>query len=183
MNDEIIDLLDSHDWSASILKLTAYAVSLCRLKRIALSSGLEPEDLVMEAIEKVYSGERNWNHLLEPDLHRFLLSVVKSILSNKSTSKDARIQGRMSEGGMAMVPAYDEAESEFYVKQLDAAINDEMKGDVELCLVYKAVKDGCSPKEIAEDYAIDIETIHNAKKRLRRLVFNVIKKLTKTNNK
>jgi len=175
MNDETLDLLDRHDWSDSIIRLTAYVVSLCRLKRVSLIAGPEPEDLVMEAIEKVYSGERTWNHQAEPDLYRFLLSVVKSILSNKLTAAENKARDSISETEMDNIPADNNAEAELYARQLDAAISHAMRGDPELCLVYKALKDGCSPKEIAEEYAISIDTVRNAKKRLNRLVRNVIK--------
>jgi RNA polymerase sigma factor (sigma-70 family) len=180
MHDEISDLLDRHKWNESIVKLTAYVVSLCWLKRIILPKGLEAEDIVMEAIEKIYTGERTWDHNNDPDLHRFLMSVVKSILSNKITSKEARTSVLYDDKELSVFQAHDNPEAEMYAKQLDKAIGFKLQGDAQLCLVYKAVKDGYNPKEIAEDYAIDIETVRNAKKRLSRLVYGVINKLTKT---
>lgn len=179
MNEEIINLLDSHNWSESIIKLTAYVVSLCKLKNIILPSGLEAEDIVMTAIEKVYKGDRKWNPVTDPDLHRFLLSVVKSIVSNKITSTVGINEALINEDGLESVIVTNQVESEIYSRQLDKAITDEMKGDPELCLVYKALKDGFTPGDIAEEYAIDVGTIRNAKKRLNRLVLRVIEKLTK----
>lgn len=177
MNDELTDLLDRHNWGDSIIKLTAYVVSLCRLQ--PLPSGLEPEDVVMEAIEKVYTGERNWNPQQESDLHRYMLSVVTSIVSNIRTRKESVYTATMNEEELAVVPGYDNVEAELFAKELDDAIAVGLKGDAELCLLYKAIKDGYSMQDISQEYVIDINILYNAKKRLNRLVNKVIGKFIK----
>lgn len=182
MNEEIIRLLDAHNWKESILKLTAYAVSLCGILNSAgrLTQGLEPEDLVMEAIEKVYRGDRRWDPEKDPDLHRYLMSVVKSILSNTLTLSETHIlSGLLTEKEEALPDVYADPEEELYVRQLDQAITAAMRGDPGLCLVCKALKDGLRPAEIAEEYALDINTVRNAQKRLGRLVDKVIISLNK----
>ena len=177
MNDELVDLLDKHNWGDSIIKLTAYVVSLCRLR--PLPSGLEPEDVAMEAIEKVYTGERNWNPQQEPNLHRYLLSVVKSILSNKRSGKENASAASISVEELAVVPGYDDVEVELFAKELDSAIAAALKGDAQLCLLYKAIKDGFSLQDISQEYVIGIDILYNAKKRLNRLVHKVIGKFIK----
>ena len=174
MNEDIIDLLDKHNWGESILKLTAYAVYLYGLKTVRLPKGLEPEDLVMDAIEKVYKGIRKWDPEADPDLHQFLMSVVKSILSNETRSADNRVQTGRDYGEAEQQLVSGSAEEELYAKELDQQISAAMRGDPELCLVYKALKDGFRPGEIAEEYALEISTVRNAQKRLSRLVYRVI---------
>lgn len=174
MDQEIIRRLDEHDWNGSIIKLTAYVIILCRASGgKGISGGLEPDDVVMEAIEKVYQGVRKWDPENDPDLHLYLKSVVKSILYNKINAADNRILTGILLEDMREDPAAN-AESELYARELDQSISIAMRGDPELCLVYKALKDGLSPAKIAEEYAIEINMVRNAQKRLRRLVFNII---------
>jgi DNA-directed RNA polymerase specialized sigma24 family protein len=174
MDQEIVRRLDEHDWNGSILKLTAYVITLCRLAGgQGIPSGLEPEDIVMEAIEKVYTGVRKWDPEKDPDLHLYLKSVVKSILSNKVNFAGNRIlAGILLEDTLEDQTA--DAETELYARQLDQSISAAMRGDPELCLVYKALKDGLRPAQIAKEYAIEINTVRNAQKRLGRLVYKII---------
>ena len=179
MNADIINILDKHNWEESIVKLTAYAISLCRLKGIRLPKGLEPEDLVMDAIEKVYLGIRKWNMDEDPDLHRYLMSVIKSILSNEAGSMESKVFSGKELGEANFASPTGSIEEELHAEELDRAISAAMRGDPELCLVYKALKDGFKPGEIADEYAIEVTTVRNAQKRLNRLVHKVMNSLTK----
>jgi RNA polymerase sigma factor (sigma-70 family) len=174
MDQEIVQRLDQHDWDGSIIKLTAYVIILCRFTgRQGIPGGIEPEDIVMEAIEKVYTGVRKWDPDKDHDLHLFLKSVVKSILSNKLNLADNRIlAGVVLEDTLTDQTA--NPETELYARQLDQSIGTAMRGDPELCLLYKALKDGLRPAQIAEEYAIEITTVRNAQKRLCRLIYKLM---------
>jgi len=174
MDQEIVRRLDQHDWEGSIIKLTAYVITLCRFAGGQdIPGGIEPEDIVMEAIEKIYTGVRKWDPDKDPDLHLYLKSVVKSILSNRFNLADNRIlAGVVLED--TLTDQTSDPETEIYARQLDKSISMAMRGDTELCLVYKALKDGLRPAQIAEEYAIEINTVRNAQKRLCRLVYKVL---------
>jgi hypothetical protein len=178
MKDDIISILDNHDWIQIILKLSAYSIYMCNLKRIRLPKGLEPEDLAMIAIEKVYNGERNWNSEGSPDLLLFLQSVVNSLISNSKKSSDVTVSS------LADVPESSLVESQYideelYCNQLDQEIIRKMSNDPLLCLIYKSLKEQYKPKEISEVYGIDISIIRNAQKRLHRIVLEVVNQLSK----
>lgn len=174
MDQEIVRRLDEHDWNGSIIRLAAYVTVLCRFAgEQGIPGGLEPEDIVIEAIEKVYAGVRKWDPQQDPDLHLYLKSVVKSILSNRFNLADNRTLAGILLEDTLTDPAAD-AESDLYARQLDQSISTAMRGDPELCLVYKALKDGLRPAQIAEEYALKINTVRNAQKRLCRLVEKII---------
>lgn len=179
MDQEILLRLDQHNWEDSIIRLAAYAVSLCRWLPEGLPGGLEPEDLVMEAIGKVYNGVRKWDPEKDPDLHLYLMSVVKSILYNTLTLTKNRPGSVMFTDEEIPDPVAD-PETEMYAHQLDQHIATAMRGDPELCLIYKALKDGMKPAEIAGEYAIEGARVRNAQKRLNRLATKVIHLLTKS---
>lgn len=180
MNEKVLNLLDSYDWKNTIIQLAAYSVNLCRIKNIQLPKGLEPEDLTMDAIQKVYLGERKWNPDTDPDLFKYLKSVVKSILDNEIKSKDGQVVKIEEQSEEYIIRVENYIEEEIYCKQLDQQISFNMRGDPELCLVYKAIKDGLKPGDIAKEYAIPINLVRNTLKRLLRLVHKMISKLQKS---
>lgn len=183
MTENKLQLLDEFDWGTAIIKLTAYAISICSFRGKLLPKGLEAEDLVMNAIEKLYNGDRAWNPVKDPDLLRYLKSVIKSILSNETSSCDSKVL-YVDEEILDSDPIFDShLEEEIYCKDLDRNISLAMQGDPELCLVYKALKDGFRPAEIAEEYYIDIRAVRNAQKRLHRLAINVVHVLSKENHR
>ncbi|RYE54313.1 MAG: hypothetical protein EOP48_12610, partial [Sphingobacteriales bacterium] len=141
ISEDLYNLLDGQNWENIIIKLTAYAVLLC----LRTPTDQEPEDIAMAAITKVYEGQRHWNPADEPDLLRYLKSVVKSMVSNDATSSDStkKVQTVEVED---FAPAYhDYIDEELYARQLNEKIIHDMRGDPELCLVYKALKDQYTP--------------------------------------
>ena len=179
MNNNLTQILDNQNWEEIILKLTAYALQLCRFWNVRPPNGLEAEDIVMDAIDKTYTGVRKWNPEIDGDLYSFLKSAIKSILHNNLVSADTK--KRRSDLYSEDLPHqtdYD-PDGEMYSKQIDVGISERLKDEPDLCLVYKALKDGYRPREIAEDYAIDIKIVRNAQKRLHRIALSVIDSLAK----
>ena len=169
-------LLDNHNWEESYPRLLAFAISeLQRYKfqRIRIPIDRSFEDFVMDAIDKVYSEERGWDPYLQVDLHRFLLSVVKSSINNCITGSDIQRVATGSSFDNRPVDDYN-AYLNIEYKELDALIAQSLKSDPLLCLVYKGIKDGVKPSDIANDYAIDIKHVNNAKKRLLRIITKVL---------
>ncbi|WP_461788672.1 sigma-70 RNA polymerase sigma factor region 4 domain-containing protein [Pedobacter sp.] len=180
MNEGLLKILDAQDWDDVIIKLTAYVVQYCKWKKYYLPKGLEAEDIALSAIEKIYTGERSWDMEKEPDLQNHLQSVTNSIIINEIRS------GAAGEKRIEIIPedyhaVSNSVEEELYCKQLDREIATSMRGDPMVCLVYKALKDGLPPREIAEEYSVDILQIRLAQKRLRRLAERVIDQLSKVN--
>ncbi len=74
--------------------MLARAVGIVRAKRrggdCALPEGQGAADLVHEAVEKVLSGERQWDPVSVPDLHVFLTGVVRSLAFHLVTGGSSR---------------------------------------------------------------------------------------------
>ena len=178
MNEDLLKILNAQDWDNVIIKLTAYIVQYCKWRRYRLPKGLEAEDIAMSAIEKIYTGERAWDFGKEPDLGNHLQGVSNSIIINELRSGAA---GETSTEGIAdnYHAMENTVDDELYSKQLDQEIAAAMRGDPVTCLVYKALKDGLAPREIANEYVVDILKVRLAQKRLRRLAEKVIDQLSK----
>lgn len=184
MKQEIRHLLDNYNWEQGIITLAGYAASLFRLYRISrirLPANLQPEDIVSEVIDKVYSGERKWDPITDPDLHKYLKSVVKSVISNTSRLDDSK--NRQSVEQVHEELQWDDCDIGFEMdyKQLEESVGKALQNKGDLCLVYKALKDGLKPGEISEEYSIEIEIVRNAQKKLNRLLIKML--LTTNNNK
>jgi len=179
MIETVQKLLDDYDWNTAILKLSAYTVWYCKWKNIMLPSGLEQEDIAMIAIEKVYTGERKWDPANDPDLFKYLTGVCNSIISNQTSSVQAKETSLTNITEQQQPEADDYTIEEMYCERLDREIAAAMRGDPECLMVYKALKDGERPREIAEEYAISVESVRNAQKRIRRTAEKVIEELAK----
>ncbi|SFP01985.1 DNA-directed RNA polymerase specialized sigma subunit, sigma24 family [Chitinophaga sp. YR627] len=180
MDESIHNLLKGAKWEELIPKLTAYAVYLCTIPPYSLPGGKQYEDIVMDAIEKVFKGERQWDPLKNLDLSCYLKSVIKSLLSNEKRSKAAAIMKMIPED--LQVQHDDNTIEELYCREVDKYIISCLEGDAALLLVYKAIKDGQSPKQISEEYGLDIRNVRNIQKRLSRKLPEVLSQLQNVKN-
>jgi DNA-directed RNA polymerase specialized sigma24 family protein len=180
MDDSVRNKLDNHSWEESITKLMGYAklqIDLQKMKGRKFPVDRNIEDVVYEAIEKVYSEDRKWNPQEEPDLHRFLLSTVKSVIDNTVKLQDSKKRETVGDYDDFYLPTEDHTVENIDFIRLEQLIAEALKEDPLLCLVYKAVKDGLKPKEIAEEYNIDIKKVYSAKRQLCREVESIIRKM------
>lgn len=177
MNETVHKRLNEYNWNTAIVKLSAYVVWYCKWKQIRLPAGLEPDDIAMTAIEKVYTGERNWDPVKDPDLFKYLTGTCNSIISNETESPKADVESLNNITEQFYPGTDDYKNEELYCEKLDKEIAAAMRGDPECLLVYKALKDGERPREIAEEYVISIESVRLAQKRIRRTAEKVIEGL------
>ncbi|GJL59726.1 MAG: hypothetical protein NPIRA03_25830 [Nitrospirales bacterium] len=87
--------MDDANWEEIYLRLVNYVQMKGRAlkwrtgNQSDFAQGMTAEDLVQEAIKKLFSGERVWDYEKDPDLGKFLMdSVLKSMVSNLVRSKD-----------------------------------------------------------------------------------------------
>ena len=96
VNPLVLDELSLTDWSELIPQLTIYAIFIAKAYKWqtphgGLPRGLEPKDLVFEAIESVYAGRRNWDPA-RVSIKRLLKGVIKSQVSHLAVSKLIRLR-------------------------------------------------------------------------------------------
>ena len=79
-------------------QVLAGAVRIVRAKRRGVDSvlpeGQEAADLVHEAVEKVLSGERQWDPVSVPDLQVYLTGVVRSGVASRDWWVESRSHRR-----------------------------------------------------------------------------------------
>jgi DNA-directed RNA polymerase specialized sigma24 family protein len=72
-------LLDSKDWGEIHLRLVDFAESRC-------GKAEQADDLAQGAIARVFAHDSKWDPAKEPDVVRYLMSVVNSLLANERRS-------------------------------------------------------------------------------------------------
>jgi DNA-directed RNA polymerase specialized sigma24 family protein len=78
-------LLDRQDWGDVQARLLDFAEARCGKKAKA-----QAKDLVQGAILRVYAFDSTWEPEKEPDLVRYLMSVVNSLRANEQTSSASK---------------------------------------------------------------------------------------------
>jgi hypothetical protein len=87
-SEDTLKLLYAHPWQETIERLVLYATYKMRRRvwRSVLNGnppeGIEANDIVSIVIEKTFSGTRNWNPCVHPDLYQWLESQVDSEINN-----------------------------------------------------------------------------------------------------
>jgi DNA-directed RNA polymerase specialized sigma24 family protein len=187
---ETLDVLKKQDWPTIIKQLTGYALSRVRSMHWATGQDLVPggrdaADLAMEAITLVYTGKRRWDPDKNPDLLFYLKGVVKSLTGHLAISQDnqRRVGVGAAEEGDPVSTATDPiatADETLVEKEAEelviAMIEDAIADDEGLQLVFEGLRDGMSPKEIADDLGLSVTKVYAMLQKLRRRARAISKK-------
>jgi len=183
--DKVLDLLEAADWKDIILKLTRYA--LWKASRYTwrsgnprqLIGGKTPEDIALEAVEKVWSGVRAWNPDKHPDLLRHLMGIVDSDLNHlihslefKKTYNipDSAIIDEADKKGNAEEEMISRESAE-YEEQVKTKFYEMVKGDEDLEMLLICFEEGIEKaEEIAAETKWDKQKVYNLKRKLSRKI-------------
>lgn len=177
-----------------------------------LPGGETTDSIVSKAFERVLSGRRKWNPQTDPDLARYLMDVIDSLLSHLVESKDNTMFRVPPDTGSRDEAAWHGAtrkhershersadwmtrttlspEQELIEKENAAAakrtmelFEESIKNDAELVAIVEAIREGYDKNgEIAEYTGIAIRDVENAKKRLDRKIASVNKLIMNAEN-
>jgi hypothetical protein len=208
--DRILELLEAADWDDIILKLTRYAI--WRARRYTwrsgdpsrLPEGKTPEDIAIDAIEKVWNGTRDWDPDKYPDLLVHLKWIVKSDTEHLFSSMEHQKTGRMPalKGDEETEPSYGEivrdpssptpetasTPEEELIAQEDRRLEEKLKnglyaavkGDEDLELLLLCFEEGIDkPEAIASQTGWDVKKVYNLKRKLLRKAGKIGKTLDK----
>ncbi len=206
---ELVSRISDDEWRKIALELGRYALNVSRNLRwrtrnpVELPSGETVTSIVSKAIEKLFSGEREWDPHKEPDLKKHLRGVIDSLLNHLAESLDNTLVTVAPEPDSADFPAWesrsqkrdpsvdwlvppDRSPEAAVIQQEQAALEDralellidECGDDPVLMSVLEAMMDGYEkPAEISEHKGIPVKEIYNAAKRMDRKLETVRKRL------
>lgn len=206
---EAITRISPDEWHNIALELERYALSVSRNLRwrtrnpVELPGGETVTSIVSKAIEKLFSGEREWNHHTEPDIRKYLRDVIDSLLNHLAESQDNKLVTIAPEPGSKSYPAWesgsqkrdpavdwlvppDRSPESAVLQQEQAALEDralellmdECTADPLLMSVLEAMMDGYDkPAEISDHKGIPVKDVYNAAKRMDRKLESVRKRL------
>ena len=87
------EILDRQNWEELLPRLLRYSVYLIRVKGSRggnVAAGKMAEDYVMDAVMKVYKGERRWDPEKCPDILQYFIGVLRSIISHEPRKVENR---------------------------------------------------------------------------------------------
>ncbi|MCH8034806.1 MAG: hypothetical protein IH950_13750 [Bacteroidetes bacterium] len=187
IDEQFLEFLNSHDWQDIIKRLTAYCEwkvrsgKWWRRSKDELAKGIQPKDIVFEAINDLFSGERNWNREKYPTVIEFLKSAVDSEISNLIKSYDHTHQvidnNKDDEDiyGMDKYPGESiDALSTLVSEELLNKIFKSIEGDNKLEELLILLLEELPPREIAKELDTDVDDIYNRKKILRRILTKLL---------
>jgi hypothetical protein len=210
---DLIDGMTAEEYELLTLHLGRYAMRVSKIYRWRtgnshdLPGGHTTESIVLEAIEKAWLGERNWDSEKQPDFKKYLMDVIDSLLYHLATGKDNELLTPEPEPGTddgedwhtgspkrhwrtdwlvrkAATPEEELLEKEETARETEARdhaiemLMEEARGDEELTYVIQAMLDGYDKAgEIAGVTGIDVRDVYNIMKRLNRKVAAVSRRL------
>lgn len=111
--EEALAKLSDQEWADLIVALTRYAFSVSRNLRWRTNSPLElpggetVDSIVSKAIEKLYSGDREWHPDEQPDLNRYLQGVIDSLLNHLAEAQENVMLRGVPEPGSKEAPDWE----------------------------------------------------------------------------
>jgi hypothetical protein len=197
--DDVVDLLKAQDWKIIIHHLTHYAIWRSKSylwnsgTKNELSEGKTPEDIAYTAIEKVWSGTRDWNPKKYPNLLTHLMWIVKSDTEHLFSSQEHQLNVRLlqdkddldteanrketiTESSLSMKVSVETKtaeeeliirENERYEEKLKTRLYEMVKGDEDLELLLLFFEDGIDkPETIATEMGWEITKVNDLKRKL-----------------
>lgn len=195
---EAVSRISDDEWGGIALELERHALSVSRNLRwrtkntLELPGGETVSSIVSKAIERLFSGDRDWDPETEPDIRNYLKSVIDSLLNHLAESRENTLITVAPEPGSKDAPAWESGSSKrdraaewliptqrspeaALLGQEQAALEDralellidECADDKILIGVLEAMMDGSeTPAEISKAKGIPVKDVYNATKRL-----------------
>lgn len=195
LTDKELGLLSEHPWDDTIPRLVHHASR--KMKRLfwqgifggTAPGGKEAKDLVMEAIRKVFEGDRSWTPEDHPDIFLFLKAVIDSDIShlvegweNRHLFREATLSGKDKREGerpgfldtvSCPNPGPEVAllnkEMERFSEKFFWGFYEELDGSPNLQKMLECISEGFFKRtDISEKMGIPVKEFDNIKKQIQR---------------
>lgn len=170
-SSKVIEELENQDWPFLIKAGTLHAVY--QLKYYGLWNrrgikGYSAEEIAMEAIEKIYTGEWKWNPEKSSLLDYLKYHVIRGIVSN--LAKSSEFQTTYNRDSSELFWVTDQKNEEIIEtvsqNQIIASLRKLISSDNEVMTVFEELLLGFKRSEICEKYKWENKTYDNASRRL-----------------
>ncbi len=192
---KIFDNMSNKDFRELFKGLLAHVVSHMGLypwPGNSFPTGVTPEDIAIEIIEKTLKGDRNWDPS-KIDLKTYLHGQVRSLVSHFWEEQKEKpgiynlsegIKNDFIAGSRMRLSEYNPETLMLHKSQESEKINiilEAVSDDSELSAMFEAIIEGCGtkPKDIAEWLGMDINEVYNINRRLARRENEIRQKLYK----
>ncbi|MBZ0166142.1 MAG: hypothetical protein K8I00_04985 [Candidatus Omnitrophica bacterium] len=180
---DVKQLLDQHDWDDTIPRLIKYAVT--KIRRLSwyqeqggqVAAGKMAEDFVMDAIVKIYQGQRQWDPETMPDLLIYLFGVLRSEINHHSHSLENRCLHFLDALSDRRQKDAQTADTDKMPDGFMEGFLAEIKDAPRLAEVAALLAAGRKPAAIAQELNIDVNEIYNLRKVLKRRLENYLTRL------
>jgi hypothetical protein len=211
---EAVCRITDDQWRDIALDLHGYALSVSRHLRwrtrnpVELPGGETVKSIVSKAVEKLFSGDRDWDPEKEPDIRKFLRDVIDSLLNHLAESQDNTLITVAPDPGSTDYAAWESGSRKrdpaadwlvppslspeaALIQQEQAALEDRALGLLVdecgdapvLMAVLEAMMDGYDkPAEISKHKGIPVKDVYSAIKRLDRKLEIVRKRIAEEQN-
>ncbi len=180
ISDDVKALLDEHDWDDTIPRLIKYALN--KIRGLTwyqepgghVAAGKMAEDFVMDAVVKVYTGQRQWDPQAVPDLLTFMFGVVRSEISHHSNSLENRCLHFLDALSPNTRKAAEQAGPDDNEPGFINGFLNEFRDDPRMAKVVALAAAGRKPRDIAAELSISITDIYNMRKVICRRLENYL---------
>ncbi len=182
LNREIFDELNKQDWESIIKKLTVYALYQFKFWGLVSDKGVKgysPQEIAYEAIEKVYTGEWNWDPNKSKLLQYLKYHVVRGLVSNLARSEEVIKSDSSGLDCNLVLNQYTmvhSASEEYNAKLVIDFIKMKIGDDREALLIFDGYCNGLKRGDICEIHGITFSDFNNAYRRFQRIIKDLDKK-------
>lgn len=183
INSEIYNELNKQDWGLIIKSLTVYAVYQFKFWGLVTERGIKgytPEEIVYEAIEKVYLGEWNWNPGKSDLLTYLKYHVVRGLIANLAKSDEVKKSEKSDFDNNLKVKNQTSDNSktdEFNAQQIINFIKNKIGDDTNVEKVFMGYCAGLKRNDICTMYNLSKGEFNNAYRRFQRIIKELDKKV------
>jgi hypothetical protein len=167
MTQKIRKALDDQDWVSIIKRLTIH--SHFRLKFWNLLSekgikGYSAQDIALEAVSLVYTGEWNWDPDKSDLLTYLKFHVVNGLISNLARNKEVLSSDNRADFDLESDFSIEE---DINAKMITSLIRESLKSDEPLLTLFDGLATGMKRKELCESLHLPSNEYDNIVRRLK----------------
>lgn len=168
--EEKLELLNNQNWEQIIKEATVHTIYQFKYRGILRETALKgytPKEIVMQAIEKVYTGEWKWNPSKSNLITYLKYHVIKGLISNLIRSEEVKTGSQDEILEINMPLSNEDIIDNLSAKQVIEYIVENLQGDEDAIIIFNGLCDGLKRGDICDVNSWKKGRFDNAMKRLK----------------